>query len=152
MSTAPRVVGDPHVHAHVLVNNKQRSLDGKFRTIDGVSLYHEARAAGMLYQAQLRAEISSSLGVQRGQAKNGCAEIIGLDDAEMPTVAQVVNAVIAERSTFTWADIFEVAAGLVPAEVARENIYDRLEYLVDGVMNSGVAWTVTPERDFRKRH
>ena len=59
---------------------------------------------------------------------------------------------IAERSMFTRADIVEVAAGLVPAEVARENIYDRLDYLVDGVMNSGAAWTVTPERDFRKRH
>ncbi|MGV0409513.1 AAA family ATPase [Corynebacterium resistens] len=68
-------------------------------------------------------------------------------DAEMPTVAQVVNAVIAERSTFTRADIFEAAAGLVPAEVACENIYDRLEDLVDEVMNSGAAWTVTPERD-----
>ncbi|MBC2681202.1 relaxase domain-containing protein [Corynebacterium sp. 4HC-13] len=75
--------GDPHVHAHVLVNNKQRSLDGKFRTIDGVSLYHEARAAGMLYQAQLRAELSASLGVQWGEVSNGCAEIIGLDDAGM---------------------------------------------------------------------
>lgn len=75
--------GDPHVHSHVLVNNKQRSLDGKFRTIDGVSLYHEARAAGMLYQAQLRAEISASLGVQWGEVRNGCAEIVGLDDAGM---------------------------------------------------------------------
>ena len=75
--------GDPHVHAHVLVNNKQRSLDGKFRTIDGVSLYHEVRAAGMLYQTQLRAEISASLGVQWGEVRNGCAEIVRLDDAGM---------------------------------------------------------------------
>ena len=226
--------GDPHMHSHVLLNNKQLCADGKFRSLDGVSLYHETRAAGMLYQAQLRAELSSSLGVQWGEVTNGCAEIIGLDDAEMldafstrrreidawreangigsdegrnpavgaalarvgqkktrqkkdvdtpleqlrqqwaaspagrdakrfidrlsldsscggdvdmPTVAQVVNAVIAERSTFTRADIFEAAAGLVPAEVARENIYDRLEALVDEVMNSGAAWTVTPERD-----
>ena len=226
--------GDPHMHSHVLLNNKQLCADGKFRSLDGVSLYHETRAAGMLYQAQLRAELSTSLGVQWGEVTNGCAEIIGLDDAEMldafstrrreidawreangigpdegrnpavgaalarvgqkktrqkkdvdtpleqlrqqwaaspagrdakrfidrlsldsscggdadmPTVAQVVNAVIAERSTFTRADIFEAAAGLVPAEVARENIYDRLEALVDEVMNSGAAWTVTPERD-----
>ena len=226
--------GDPHMHSHVLLNNKQLCADGKFRSLDGVSLYHETRAAGMLYQAQVRAELSTSLGVQWGEVTNGCAEIIGLDDAEMldafstrrreidawreangigsdegrnpavgaalarvgqkktrqkkdvdtpleqlrqqwaaspagrdakrfidrlsldsscggdadmPTVAQVVNAVIAERSTFTRADIFEAAAGLVPAEVARENIYDRLEALVDEVMNSGAAWTVTPERD-----
>ncbi|WP_168155963.1 MULTISPECIES: hypothetical protein [Corynebacterium] len=46
----------------------------------------------------------------------------------------------------------DIRVVLIRPEVARENIYDRLEYLVDGVMNSGVAWTVTPERDFRKRH
>lgn len=226
--------GDPHVHSHVLVNNKQRSVDGKFRTIDGVSLYHEARAAGMVYQAQLRAELSASLGVEWGEVTNGCAEIVGLDDAEvldgfstrrreidawreahgigsdgernpvvdaalsrvgqkktrqtkdvdtpieqlreqwvaspagrkakrfidrvsvdsahsqdaeMPTVAQVVDAVIAERSTFTRADLCEAAAALVPSGVAGEVLYDRLEDLVDEVMATGAAWSVTPEKD-----
>ena len=58
--------GDPHMHSHVLLNNKQLCADGKFRSLDGVSLYHETRAAGMLYQAQLRAELSTSLGGAMG--------------------------------------------------------------------------------------
>lgn len=72
--------GDPHVHSHVLLNNKQLCADGKFRTVDGVSLYHELRAAGMIYQARLRAELSAVLGVEWAETVNGCAEIVGLDD------------------------------------------------------------------------
>lgn len=75
--------GDPHMHTHVLVSNKQLCRDGKFRTVDGVSLYHELRAAGMVYQAQLRAELTASLGVAWGEVTNGCAEIAGLDDSRV---------------------------------------------------------------------
>ncbi|WCZ35909.1 Multifunctional conjugation protein TraI [Corynebacterium heidelbergense] len=74
--------GDPHVHSHVLLSNKQLCRDGKFRTIDGTSVYHELRAAGMVYQAHLRAELTAALGVRWGEIVNGCAEIVGLDDPE----------------------------------------------------------------------
>lgn len=46
--------GDPHLHTHVIVPNRQPRADGKLVSIDGTSLYHEARAAGMIYQATLR--------------------------------------------------------------------------------------------------
>ncbi|MCF4007769.1 relaxase domain-containing protein [Corynebacterium uropygiale] len=72
--------GDPHVHSHVLLSNKQLCRDGKWRTLDGVSLYHEARAAGTIYQAVLREELSRELGVEWAETVNGCAEISGLDD------------------------------------------------------------------------
>lgn len=71
--------GDPHVHSHVLLANKQLCQDGKARTLDGVSLYHEARAAGMVYQATVREILSRKLGVEFGDVVNGCAEIVGLD-------------------------------------------------------------------------
>src|SRR5699024_12478977 len=74
---------DPLMDSHVLLNNKQLCAHGKLSSLDGVRLYHGTRAARMLYQAQVRAELSTSLGVQWGEATNGCAEIIGLDDAEM---------------------------------------------------------------------
>ncbi|WP_394280700.1 AAA family ATPase, partial [Corynebacterium sp.] len=54
----------------------------KWRTLDGVSLYHEARAAGTIYQAVLREELSRELGVKWAETVNGCAEISGLDDRE----------------------------------------------------------------------
>ena len=48
--------GDPHLHAHVIVPNRQASADGVLVSIDGTSLYHEARAAVVIYQAALRRE------------------------------------------------------------------------------------------------
>ncbi|MGP5591170.1 MobF family relaxase [Corynebacterium variabile] len=75
--------GDPHVHSHVLLSNRQLCADGKVLSLDGVNVYHEARADGMIYQATLRAELSAALGVEWGQTVNGCADIVGLDDPEM---------------------------------------------------------------------
>ena len=75
--------GDPHVHSHVLLANKQLCKDGRVRTLDGVSVYHEARAAGMVYQATVREILSRKLGVEFGEVVNGCAEIVGLDDPDV---------------------------------------------------------------------
>lgn len=75
--------GDPHVHSHVLLSNRQLCADGKSRTLDSKSLYHEARAAGMLYQATLRSTLTETLGVDWAEVDNGCAEILGLDDREL---------------------------------------------------------------------
>ena len=75
--------GDPHVHSHVLLANKQLCADGKWRTLDGVSLYHEARAASMTYQATLREALTKQFGVAWTDAPNGCADIVGLDDAKV---------------------------------------------------------------------
>ena len=46
--------GDPHLHTHVLVPNRQARADGRLVSLDGTSLFHEARAAGVIYQATLR--------------------------------------------------------------------------------------------------
>ena len=74
--------GDPHVHSHVLVSNRQLCADGKVRSLDSKSLFHEARAAGMIYQSVLRSTLSETLGVSWSETVNGCAEITGLDDPE----------------------------------------------------------------------
>ncbi|MCS5480952.1 relaxase domain-containing protein [Corynebacterium sp. YIM 101645] len=75
--------GDPHIHSHVLLANRQLCADGQARSLDGVSLYHEARAAGMLYQAALREELTRQLGVEWGEVTNGQADIKGLNDPSM---------------------------------------------------------------------
>lgn len=73
--------GDPHLHTHVIVPNRQARADGRLVSLDGTSLFHEARAAGMIYQATLRAELSSSLGVEWGRIDpdTGMAEVAGVD-------------------------------------------------------------------------
>lgn len=50
--------GDPHLHLHLIVFNRQARADGKLVTIDSKSLHHEAKAAGMIYQAVLRRELA----------------------------------------------------------------------------------------------
>ena len=54
--------GDPHVHAHLLVHNRVRCDDGKWRTLDGRLIYRNAAAASMVGAAVLRAELSHRLG------------------------------------------------------------------------------------------
>lgn len=73
--------GDPHLHTHVLVPNRQARADGRLVSIDGTSLFHEARAAGIIYQATLRHELHRLLGVEWGpvDARTGMAEIAGID-------------------------------------------------------------------------
>lgn len=227
--------GDPHVHSHVLVSNRQLCADGKARALDGTSLFHEARGASMIYQSVLRAKLSESLGVQWSEVTNGCAEIAGLDDRELlaeystrmreidlwraengldsdagarmgqkitrrvkdtdtsleelrgrwnesesagkiragiagfgsnsaseaerseaplvPVAGEVVNAVIAERSTFTRADLVEKAAEMMPVgAVDPEKIHATVESIVDEVVETGTAWSVNPDaaRSFTK--
>ncbi|MBU8820679.1 relaxase domain-containing protein [Mycolicibacterium goodii] len=82
--------GDPHLHTHVIVPNRQARADGRLVSLDGTSLFHEARAAGMIYQATLRAELSASLGVEWGRIDpdTGMAEVAGVDRATIRAWSQ----------------------------------------------------------------
>jgi conjugative relaxase-like TrwC/TraI family protein len=73
--------GDPHLHTHVIVPNRQARADGAMVSIDGTSLYHEARAAGVIYQATLRRELHNSLGLEWEPVdpSTGMAELAGVD-------------------------------------------------------------------------
>ncbi|MGO8941532.1 MAG: MobF family relaxase [Mycobacterium sp.] len=56
--------GDPHLHTHVIVPNRQARADGQLVSLDSKSLYHEAKAAGIIYQATLRHELHAELRVE----------------------------------------------------------------------------------------
>lgn len=73
--------GDPHLHTHVIVPNRQARGDGRLVSIDGTSLYHEAKAAGVIYQATLRRELHRSLGYEwlPVDPSSGMAEVAGID-------------------------------------------------------------------------
>jgi conjugative relaxase-like TrwC/TraI family protein len=73
--------GDPHLHTHVIVPNRQARADGAMVSIDGTSLYHEARAAGVIYQATLRRALHHSLGLEWSPVdpSTGMAELAGVD-------------------------------------------------------------------------
>ena len=70
---------DPQLHTHVLVANKVRAEDGRWRSLDARELFEHQKAAGMLYKAALRAELTTTLGVRwTGVDENGIAEIEGV--------------------------------------------------------------------------
>ena len=65
----------------MIVPNRQARADGQLVSIDGTSLYHEARAAGVIYQATLRRELHRSLGLEWAPVDpaTGMAELAGVD-------------------------------------------------------------------------
>ena len=72
---------DPHMHVHCLLPGKVARADGRMVTIDSESMYHEAKAAGMIFQKSLRDRLSASLGIEWGDVDphTGIAEIKGYD-------------------------------------------------------------------------
>lgn len=71
---------DPLLHTHVLVANLARtSDDGVWRTLDSRKVFAHAKTAGVLYQAQLRCELTRRLGVAWGPVVNGHADIEGVE-------------------------------------------------------------------------
>jgi conjugative relaxase-like TrwC/TraI family protein len=81
---------DPHLHTHLIVANMAcRPSDGQWRALDGEAILKTYRlAAGYLYEAQLRHELSRSLGVEWATPHKGWAEL-----------ADVPRSVIDEFST-----------------------------------------------------
>jgi conjugative relaxase-like TrwC/TraI family protein len=71
--------GDPQLHTHLLVANRALGTDGRWGALDGRRLYAWAKTAGYAYQAALRAELTTTLGVTWGPVLNGAADLADLD-------------------------------------------------------------------------
>src|SRR5439155_11238219 len=71
--------GDPDLHTHVLVANLAHGDDGQWSALDSSLLYTNAKTGGYVYQAQLRQELTESLGVEWGPVTKGQADIAGVD-------------------------------------------------------------------------
>ncbi len=71
--------GDPHLHTHVVIANLGLTGEGTHRALDGRLLLADWRtAAGHVYQARLRAELTERLGVSWGPVRAGQADIAGV--------------------------------------------------------------------------
>jgi conjugative relaxase-like TrwC/TraI family protein len=72
---------DPHLHTHVIVANMARTVDGEWRALDGEALLKTYRlAAGYLYEAQLRHELTERLGVRWREPFKGMGELVGIPE------------------------------------------------------------------------
>jgi conjugative relaxase-like TrwC/TraI family protein len=115
---------DPHLHTHVIVANMaRRPSDAKWRALDGEAILKTYRlAAGYLYQAHLRGELSRTLGVEWESPHKGLADLKsvprGVIDAFSTRRAQVVEYMDDRDTSGFWA-----------AQVAAWDTRDRKEHV-----------------------
>src|ERR1019366_2720752 len=111
--------GDPQLHTHALVPNKLLCADGIWRTVDGHELFHHKKAAGVLYQAALRAELHSRLGVTFGTpSAHGQAEILGVPKEVMTAWSKRTAQIAAEAAPL----IADYETTLAPAATSRRTV------------------------------
>ena len=71
------------MHTHAVIPNLVCREDGVWVAIDATALYRWAKAAGSVYQEELRRRLSARLGVGWGPDRNGCREMTGLSEAQL---------------------------------------------------------------------
>ena len=70
-----------HLHTHVILPNRRPAPGQATVSLDSKSLYHEAKAAGIVYQAVLRRELHTERGFEFDPVDEhtGMAEVAGVD-------------------------------------------------------------------------
>jgi conjugative relaxase-like TrwC/TraI family protein len=69
---------DPQLHTHLVITNLLHGVDGRWSALDTRALFRAQRTAGYLYQATLRGELTTRLGVRWSRVEKGVAEIDGI--------------------------------------------------------------------------
>jgi conjugative relaxase-like TrwC/TraI family protein len=121
--------GDPALHTHVLVANlTQSAVDGRWLSLAAPkgrsALYQHAKAAGYVFQGQLRAELTRELGVEWTQTRNGYADVRGISRAAIEHFSQ-------RRAEITEALAARGVSSARAAEVAAYRTRERKDYGVD---------------------
>ncbi len=104
--------GDPFLHWHVLAANMAEGVDGKWSSIVHPHLFSHARAAGEVFQAVVRDELTKSLGVEWRPGRH-VHEVVGVPDEIMRVFSKrraEIDAYIAATGTPADGDGHERAA------------------------------------------
>ncbi|WP_329416311.1 relaxase domain-containing protein [Nocardia vinacea] len=56
--------GDPDLHTHMVIANRVRTLDGKWRTLDGAAIYQAVVTVSEIYNTRLEHHLEDSVGVE----------------------------------------------------------------------------------------
>ncbi|GAA5091460.1 MobF family relaxase [Nocardia iowensis] len=76
--------GDPDLHTHVLMANRVRTLDGKWRTLDGAAIYAALVTVSEIYNTRLEHHLQRLVGVEfterpgQDPSKRAIREIVGI--------------------------------------------------------------------------
>ena len=85
--------GDPQLHSHCVVANLGRRPNGSYAALDATPLYEWGRAAGSVYQEELRRRLTERLGVEWGPDRHGCREIAGFNPGWLRTFSKRTEAI-----------------------------------------------------------
>jgi conjugative relaxase-like TrwC/TraI family protein len=69
---------DPHLHTHLVVANLAQGEDGRWSALDQRALWAHREAASAVYDAHLRHELTTRLGVRWTQAPQAHADVVGV--------------------------------------------------------------------------
>ena len=104
---------DPQLHTHAVLAGKVRGVDGRWRALEASMLFRDQRALGALYQAALRAELTTRLGVGWGPIVKGQAEVLGVPAGLLEVFSR--RAAQVREAVRVRADGFRVANGREPS-------------------------------------
>src|SRR5438105_8419765 len=85
--------GDPQLHTHCVVADLGRRRDGSFAALDAAPLYEWGKAAGSVYQEELRRRLTERLGVEWGPDRHGCREMAALNPGWLRTFSKRTQAI-----------------------------------------------------------
>ena len=80
--------GDPQLHTHCLIPNIVERADGSHCSVDGGPLHDWAKAAGSIYQEELRRTLTQRLEVTWGPDRHGCREMVGFSPEQLRTFSK----------------------------------------------------------------
>ncbi|WP_228783040.1 MobF family relaxase [Nocardia abscessus] len=115
--------GDPNLHTHVVVSNKVRTLDGRWRALDGRMVYQHAVTASEIYNARLEQHLGDAIGVRftdrpaRDPNKRPVREIAGIATELIELWSQRSTMIRAELATLTRQFQAKHGRAPIPAEV-----------------------------------
>ena len=70
---------DPHLHSHLVVANVAEGVDGAWSTVDSKRIFAHLRAAGAVYHARLRWELSERIGAAWEVPTTGLGDVVGVE-------------------------------------------------------------------------
>lgn len=79
---------DPQVHHHVVVANMAESPAGNVMALDGRPFFAHVKTAGYLAAAELRHELSSTVGVEWEAVERGLADVAGVSEAAIAEMSK----------------------------------------------------------------
>jgi conjugative relaxase-like TrwC/TraI family protein len=142
--------GDPHLHQHVIVLNTARGSDGEWSAIQHDLITPNAKTAGHLHEAELRARLTERLGVNWRPVVNGLAGVEGITDEAIRHFSKRSNDIEAEQvEAGTLGKVGDQAANHAHRQAKREQmpVGDRHDYWtaeaagigvdIDGVLDRG---------------